>query len=152
MIRLSAQRQQWVETERRLLAQQEQLTAERLRLAEERQRLMAMIGRQTSAAPARADAPTGAARPPRLQRLRLDLERYHPGVPYAFTGGVAGALVVNALALAEARPPAELATASAPAVTARAADLRRDVASLLARLARGVDDGLVGIPQPVMDV
>lgn len=47
-----------------------------------------------------------------------------------------------ALLRAEACPPAELAPELAPAVTARAGDLRRDVASLLARLARRVDEGL----------
>jgi hypothetical protein len=45
-------------------------------------------------------------------------------------------------AWAAARPPAELATGPAPGGAARAADLRRDVASLLARLARRVDDEL----------
>lgn len=47
-----------------------------------------------------------------------------------------------ALARAATRPPAELVTAPAPAVTARAAELRPDVASLLARLARRVDEVL----------
>ena len=46
------------------------------------------------------------------------------------------------LARAAPRPPVELAPAQAPAVTARAADLRRDVAALLARLARRVDEVL----------